>query len=267
MTSDPIPNAISSPGWGSGLLPSDSLGGMTTSQFGRALAPANLSARQAREAGLLTSGIYGLRSSTSLRSAALKSSAESRLQKSLDCCGATLFKLTWKDWGTPSGGSCLVQRVSAPRMGESGNIGSHWPTPVGPTRTGPGFTGREGGADLRTVARWTTPSARDHKDTPGMGAQRPDGKSRDDQLPRQAYLCGPTRLKGSGEIRTGFSAKIINGGQLSPSLPRWLMGCPEAWERSGPGYASYMMLQALAQIHYETQSATGSEASGDMETP
>jgi hypothetical protein len=34
-----------------------------------------------------------------------------------------------------------------------------------------------------------TPTVRDWKDSPGMVAQR-DGKDRNDQLPRQAYLCG-----------------------------------------------------------------------------
>ena len=33
---------------------------------------------------------------------------------------------------------------------------------------------------------WVTPSARDWKDTPGMATTRPDGRSRLDQLPRQA---------------------------------------------------------------------------------
>lgn len=36
-------------------------------------------------------------------------------------------------------------------------------------------------------SRWTTPASRDYKDTPGMVAQRQDGRSRNDQLPRQIF--------------------------------------------------------------------------------
>jgi hypothetical protein len=37
---------------------------------------------------------------------------------------------------------------------------------------------------------WVTPSTRDWKDTPGMVTERLDGRSRLDQLPRQATLAG-----------------------------------------------------------------------------
>lgn len=51
------------------------------------------------------------------------------------------------------------------------------------------------------LAAWTTPSARDWKDTPGMATERPDGRSHLDQLPRQAALAGwisPTASDGNG---------------------------------------------------------------------
>lgn len=304
MTSEATHNATFSPGLDSGPAPCALPAGMTTAEFGRALAPANLSARQAKEMGLLTSGTYGLRSSTSLRSANLRSFAENRLRAALECCGATLFKLTWKDTATPSGGSVLVQRVSARRTGGSGNIGSGWPTPTATIRDNSNPESRlesrlargrnsvplylGGAAEL---SAWTTPSARDHKDTPGMEAQRGDGKSRDDQLPRQAYLAawptpiandaekrgsvserpgmnglaavsqmtGPARYTVSGQMLTGYSAGIPNGGQLNPELPRWLMGCPVAWARAAPGFADYSIWQALIQIASDAPRNTGSE--------
>lgn len=37
------------------------------------------------------------------------------------------------------------------------------------------------------IQQWTTESSRDFKDTPGMIAEREDGRSRKDQLPRQVY--------------------------------------------------------------------------------
>src|SRR5208283_610609 len=59
-------------------------------------ARASLSARQAKEAGLLTSGTYGLPSSISSSSVRLQSSLESRLHQRMALLGSTLFNLTWK---------------------------------------------------------------------------------------------------------------------------------------------------------------------------
>lgn len=121
-------SAISSPEWGFGRTPSDVPGGATSGQFGQALAPANLSHRQAKALGLETSGIYGLRSSTSSRSAALRQFAENRLRAKTDTLGSTLYKLTWKEWPTPSGRSFCLLRASAARTNATGFGGSGWPT-------------------------------------------------------------------------------------------------------------------------------------------
>lgn len=67
--------------------------------------------------------------------------------------------------------------------------------------------------------RWPTPSARDWKDTPGMTAQRKDGKSRDDQLPRRVYS--------RDKVPAG-------GGKLSPTWVEWLMGWPIGWTDCEP---------------------------------
>jgi hypothetical protein len=83
------------------------------------------------------------------------------------------------------------------------------------------------------LSGWTTPTTRDHKDTPGMTALR-DGKERNDQLPRQAYLCTPARLTASGELLTGLDAGMASGGQLRPEHSRWLMAYPPEWESCAP---------------------------------
>ena len=70
---------------------------------------------------------------------------------------------------------------------------------------------RTGVIDVGFSLTWPTASARDWKDTPGMTAQRKDGKSRDDQLPRRVYS--------RGKVPAG-------GGQLSPAWVEWLMGWP-----------------------------------------
>jgi hypothetical protein len=141
-----------------GATPSDRPAGPTTDLFGPVPVRANLSARQAKALGLMTSGTCGQPSTTSSKSARLQSSLVSKLQAKTQTLGSTLYTLTWKPWVTPSGRSRSRLRASVRRTSETGFIG------------------------------WVTPAARDWKDTPGMVAQR-DGKDRLDQLPRLAYLA------------------------------------------------------------------------------
>jgi hypothetical protein len=95
---------------------------------GQEVARANLSARQAKALGLLTSGTYGQHSTTSSESAALMSSLASRLQARTASLGSTLYKLTWKERVTPQGRSISALRASVPRT--SGSDCSGWPTPA-----------------------------------------------------------------------------------------------------------------------------------------
>lgn len=158
-TYEVTPSATSSRASACGAMLYDELVGQTTDLSGQVVVHASPSAQQACKRGLLTSGTFGRTSTTSLKSADLQKSLESRLQARLSNLGSTLYKLTWKDWVTPLGQSRSRLRASVPRTSRID------------------FSG------------WVTPTSRDHKDTPGMTAQR-EGKDRVDQLPRQAYLAG-----------------------------------------------------------------------------
>lgn len=276
-------SATSSPELASGLIPCGSPDGLTISQSGPAPARASLSARQAKEMGLLMSGTFGHTSSTSSASADLSMSLANRLQAVTQTHGSTLYKLTWKEWNTPSGLCRLRQRASVRRTSESGLIG--WPTPVANTNPQPetkrGLQHVSGAARLTgwqtpvandstgsthcysgknqdgspkvclklpgtaLLAGWVTPTTRDWKDTSGMTAQR-EGKERLDQLPRQAYTAGPLRLTVFGEMRTGCFVEMVNGVQLNPAHSRWLMGLPRAWDESSPGWQEWQAATASA---------------------
>ena len=81
MNSKNLPNATSSPESASGATPCDRQDGQMIGRSGRDPAHANLSARQAKAAGLMTSGTYGQPSTGSSSSASRQSCLESRSQR------------------------------------------------------------------------------------------------------------------------------------------------------------------------------------------
>ena len=269
-TSPDLPSVISSPVSASGRLLCGRPDGEMIKKFGQALAPANLSARQAKEAGLLTSGIYGPHSSTSLRSASLQESMASKLQALTASLGSTLYKLTWKARATPQGRQICALRASVRRTSDSGFTG--WPTPTS-ALADKGVRAFEGGlleamrghgpdlAASACLSGWTT-TTRDWKDSgcdikprqanlagwpttscnndragnpeSALFMTRPDGSKVQQRLQDFAQITGPVRLTVTGEMLTGCSAGMENGGQLNPAHSRWLMGLPPEWDACAP---------------------------------
>ena len=121
-------SATSSQELASGATHSGVRDGTMTDRSGRDPVRASLSAGQARERGLLTSGTYSQTGSTSSESADLQRSLENRLRVKTALVGSTLYKLTWKERATPLHRSISVLRGSVRRT--SGNVYGSWPTPT-----------------------------------------------------------------------------------------------------------------------------------------
>lgn len=200
--------------------------------FGPVPVLANLSARQAKELGFLTSGTSGLPSTTSSLSAALQRSLESRLRAKTQTLGSTLYTLTWKPWVTPSGQSRSRLRASVRRISETGCTG--WPTPTTADGSGGGQAKRAMGEtrhgsnlnDFAMLAAWPTPRSADGEKnvrTPEGAAAEIARKGSPQDLCMASLLCGwqtPTAQTQRKSVRamtkSTDNGRRTGGGQSSP---------------------------------------------------
>lgn len=246
-------SAIFSPESACGRMPCAKQDGPMTGQCGQAHAPASLSVVPEREKDLKTSATCGLNFTASLASAALQSALENRLRQKTGLLGSTLYKLAWKTRTTPSGRLIPALRASVRRTSDNGCTGlelTHWETP----RCGDvseekwetkqarnarhleaGKMKGVGGMTLPMMAHacgWPTPNTNNikgaYQDVQKNLARTAAG--RQVNLQDVAKICGPDRLTASGEMLTGSCAGMESGGQLNPSLSRWLMGLPIDWD-------------------------------------
>lgn len=254
-------NAISSPASEDGATLSDLQDGPILARVGLSVVHANLSARQAKGAGLLMSGTYGPPLIGSSPNVDQSQSLANKLRARLDSRGSTLFTLTWKERRTPAGQLIYALRASGLRT--FAKDCTSVPTPRCVTGGAESTTRKQelgrtesGGGDLQAIAQLAsvptprsedsqcagahrgkpdtlhsqanlanvaTPSQRDWKDS--VTGENPDGSERLrlDTLPRQAQLAD------GGEIVTGGTGKTKSSGQLNPDYSRWLQGFPAAW--------------------------------------
>ena len=191
-------SATFSPESASGLTPYAAQAGPTISPSGPDLALANLSARQAKDLGLLTSGTYGQPSTGSSNSAALTSSLASKLRTRLEPLGSTSYRLTWRLKTTPAGRSFSQLVASARPISDKDNTG--WATPQARdyrSGTAERFLNPERSSDLNDqvhLANWPTPTVGN-----AMGSQmakgasatgrRPDGSKATVSLPQVASFA------------------------------------------------------------------------------
>lgn len=184
------PSVTSSQASESGSTPCDLPVSPIAPGSGRGARPASRSLKSDSSKASPTIAISGLSGDASSRSTALTSSLVNSLKERLALAGSTLYRMTWKEKVTPSLRSVSRLAASVPRTCGTGS------------------------------GSWVTPTARDWKDTPGMATTRPDGRSRLDQLPRQAALVI------SGPTPNGVTAETESNVRLNPELALWLMSIP-----------------------------------------
>lgn len=170
---------------------------------GQEVVLANLSARQAKELGLMMSGTYGPHGSISLHSANLRLSLENRLRAKTALIGSILYRLTWKEKTTPLGRLISVLRASVPRILDND------------------YTLRRSG--------YPTPNAEDHK-----AGQSNSENRQQSSLPRTAALVSQVKITPSGIKLIGCTSETEDAGRLNPEHSRWLMGLPKEWGEFAP---------------------------------
>lgn len=302
MNFDDLTNAISSRELEDGHTLSDSQDTQKDAKYGPVHALASLSARQAKEKGLLTSGTFGQHGSISSISFALTRSLVSRLRVQTEKNGSTLFRLIWKQLATPSGWRYYLLRALVRRT--AGTEFISWPTPkarddrgvntpehlakkkakghgcselvdtvklsVWPTPMAGSVATEEyncaGNTDYSRkvveLASWVTRSARDWKDTEGMETESVNPDG--SKRARLDQLPRQVFLMDSGNRESGSDVQTGKQGQLNPGHSRWLMGYPQGWCESA---VMAMQLSRKLRRHLSNPTSKRKKKANECVTP
>ncbi len=204
-------SAISTPVSACGPTRSASPAGRTPAPSGPSVSLASLSARQAEEKGLLTSGTYAPTLTTSSASVALRSALVNRLRQRTASLGSTLYKLTWKERATPSGRLIPAQRASVRRTSgnDSGLLLNGWPPPT---------VGNSTGSQIA-------------KDASATG-KRPDGTKATVSLPQVATFAGWPTCTATDATKCGNVSPRQGMMGLSETAPLagWVTASARDWK-------------------------------------
>lgn len=252
MTFADTSSTTSSPASADGVTPFDWLDGPTTEPSGPDHARASLSARQAKEKGLLTSGTFGQPGTGSLASVGLTSSLANRLRTAVS--GSILFQQTWKQKATPSGRQYSVHTASAPRT--SGKDSTGWPSPKANNHTG---TRGEGGDNLQTVAvlsSWPTTTKQDSASSGARDYSTESGRHSGTTLTDAARLASwPTPMAGTPARNGNNEAGNTDSSRRTVALIGW--NTPRATDGSngGPNQANGALSADAALTSWGTPAA------------
>jgi len=174
-----IHSITSSPESADGVSHCEAQDGPTLDLFSQEAPPASHLAQQDGAEDIPTSDTSHRNGSGWSKPSGLLSSLANRLQlQSKKTTGSMIYSMNWKQKITPRGRSYFQLVASGRRTSDS---------------------------DSGLWHGWVTASSRDWKDTAGMATEGKDGRSRLDQLPRQANLAGwPTphsRQSAGGEYK------------------------------------------------------------------
>lgn len=208
-------NAISSLGFADGRSPSSLPDGKDQFGLEAALASHGVLPEKGRESQ--TTVTSGLTSSALSPSQDLSDALGSRLRDRLGCDGSPEYRLTWKEWVTPSGLRIFALRASKPRTSGSDSIG--WPTPAATDYKAVSKKGQRRGQlteAVETEASWVPCQC-------------------------EEFFCNLHMMHASDcdcppieEWDVDPYGRIPRGWRLNPSFQRWLMGFSQEWERCEP---------------------------------
>ena len=261
-------NATSSPASEPGATPCGGQGGPMTDQSGQEVVHASLSARQAKEAGLMTSGTYGPHGFGSLSSQGLASSLASKLAARTALLGSTLFRLIWKVRVTPSGHSIYALRASAPRTSGSGC--TSWPTPNamdgGQTSRGGDRKGELLMGGLVQPASWPTPQGADGT----RGSKTMQRRGTNYTMKGAALQVDSGETPRATEIVTGQNAQAGLGLTSTAQMTTWATPTARDWRdgrasQETMGRSSRPLNEQAVQLADSGETPNGSPAG--MERP